>query len=190
MMYDERKLLEGEFMKKTILTLCIGMLIGLMAGSITGTFAAIGDRVEAIVAEYTITVDGVEQILETSPVAINDSTYVPLRTMANMLGKDVIYKADSRTIELNTPVLGVNDGMIFIEPSVEEKKMTIDEIEGKIFSLKLSIKGHQVLASATDNQEMKDSIESPIAGWQEELKMYEAMLAELKAQKAVLEAQP
>lgn len=114
-------------MKKTILTLCIGMFIGLMVGSISGTFAAIGDRVEAIVAEFNIVVDGEVQVLETTPVVINDSTYVPLRAMANMLGKDVTYKSDSRTIELNTPT---EQNKKVVDTSMDH--MTIERLERSI----------------------------------------------------------
>lgn len=31
------------------------------------------------------------------------TTYLPVRVVANMLGKEVVYKIDSKTIELNTP---------------------------------------------------------------------------------------
>lgn len=128
-------------MKKTALTLCIGMIIGMMIGTTSGVFAAIGDVVEATVSEYIITVDGEEQVLDTSPVAINDSTYVPLRAMANMLGKDVTYKADSRTIELSTPlavdeteVIPVVDAVAdidigILDARILDKKQKIESVE-------------------------------------------------------------
>jgi hypothetical protein len=151
--------------------------VGLMAGSISGTFAAIGDRFEAIVAEYIIVVDGEEQVLEVSPVAINDSTYVPLRAMANMLGKDVTYKADSRTIELNTPVLEVEAVPVVEKPAMDILNNKIEDV-----SIKIHVK---IIAIETRK---KSNIDDPlIAKLEQELIVLQQQLSELEAQKAQLE---
>lgn len=112
-----------------------GMLVMAVIGFSTISFAAIGDKVEAIFAEYNIFVDGEEQIIEAIPVVINDSTYVPLRAMANMLGKDVTYKSDSRTIELNTPIVAKN-GKEVKSHVTDFSGQTPEEIASQIRGLK------------------------------------------------------
>lgn len=173
-------------MKKTILTLCIGMFIGLLAGSVSGSFAAIGDRVEAIVAEYNIVVDGEVQVLEASPVAINDSTYVPLRAMANMLGKDVTYKADSRTIELNTP----SDQFTEVE-TVETTSLTIEEqiafIDFQILEIEKYL--NTIISRLQYNETSGDRTQEVLDQSRSNIVKTEAVIADLEAQKAALQAQ-
>lgn len=133
----EENLVKGmSIMRNFFMGLVVGVVI---VGFSTNAFAAIGDKVEAIFAEYNILVDGEAQTLEATPVVINDSTYVPLRAMANMLGKDVTYKADSRTIELNTPMVIASKREV--QPDVIDfSKHEPVLIEGIIRSLEADLK--------------------------------------------------
>src|SRR5690554_5182848 len=85
-------------MKKIILALVIGMMIG----SATVAIAATSDTVQAVFAKFAFVVDGEEKTLEADPLVYQGSTYLPVRVVSNMLGYDVTYKADSRTIELDS----------------------------------------------------------------------------------------
>lgn len=88
---------------KNSIRLSVALCLGITIGSASNAFAAIGDIVEAQFAKFTIIVDGEEQTLEADPLVYQGSTYLPVRVFANMLGRDVVFKQDSRTIELNTP---------------------------------------------------------------------------------------
>jgi len=116
-----------------IVTLCIGLLLG----SATNAFAAINNVVEAQISKFMIIVDGQEQKLEADPLVVNGSAYVPLRVFANMLGKDVIYKADSRTIELNTPMDESKGAKINM---TDFTVYTPDDIFGQITAMKAELR--------------------------------------------------
>ena len=88
-------------MKKLIL----GLVIGMMIGSATVALAAddlLGTEIKAVFAGFNLKINGTEKVLETTPLVYNGTSYLPVRDMANLVGYDVTYKADSRTIELNT----------------------------------------------------------------------------------------
>jgi hypothetical protein len=88
-------------MKKMI----IGIMIGLFLGISTNAFAAIGDTVQAVFASFNYVVNGDSKTIE-SPVLVYEGTsYVRTTDIANMLGFDVTYKSDSRTIAFNKPEL-------------------------------------------------------------------------------------
>lgn len=174
-------------MKKTVIILCVGMMIGWMAGVTSGAYAAVGDKVEAIFSEFNIFIDGEEQTLDAMPLVYNGTSYLPLRTLANLVGKDVTYLADTKTIELNTPstvtdeVYGDAEAteMIFIEPTEEEKRMSLEEIDANIERLQRMIQGNVVVMGSTDDSEQMAIMETQNAQWKAEI-------AELEAQKAVL----
>lgn len=101
-------------MIKNKMRITFALFIGIVIGSAMDAFAAIGEIVEAQFAKFTIIVDGREQMLDADPLVVQGSAYVPLRAFANMVGLDVVYKSDSRTIELNTPTASsveVNNSM-------------------------------------------------------------------------------
>lgn len=94
---------EFPFMKNYF-RISIALCIGILVGSATNAFAAVGDVIEAQFSKFVFKVDGQEKTLESDPLVYQGTTYLPVRVIANLLGKDVVYKADLRTIEINTPV--------------------------------------------------------------------------------------
>lgn len=56
---------------------------------------------KAVAAAFNFKVNGTDKVPSESPVVIDGNSYLPVRSIANMLGYDVTYKADSRTIEFN-----------------------------------------------------------------------------------------
>lgn len=81
----------------------IGLIIGVLLGASTNAFAAIGDSVQAVFASFSYVVNGSAKAVD-SPVLVYEGTsYIRTTDMANMLGYDVTYKSDSRTIEFNKP---------------------------------------------------------------------------------------
>jgi len=83
-------------MKKIIFGLIIGFMLGLSATS----FAAVGDRVEAVFKQFNIVINGEQVTLDTVPLVYNGTSYLPVRELANKLGYNVTYLADSETIQL------------------------------------------------------------------------------------------
>jgi len=84
-------------MKKLI----IGLVIGLMLGMATNAFAAIGDVVSATFAQFSYVVNGETKTLDDPVLVYDGMSYVRSTQIGNMLGYDVTYKSDSRTISFN-----------------------------------------------------------------------------------------
>lgn len=84
---------------KKLKTMIIGIVIGLLIGT-AGTALAAGETVQATFQKFVFKVNGQELHLEADPLVYRGTTYLPVRVVANMLGYDVTYKADSRAIEM------------------------------------------------------------------------------------------
>jgi hypothetical protein len=82
-------------MKKFISGLILGLLIA------TASVVAANSEVIAKFTSFNFVVNGESKQLETQPVVVNGSSYLPVRELSNLLGYDVTYKADTKTIELN-----------------------------------------------------------------------------------------
>lgn len=168
---------EGDEMKNTILGLCIGLMLGLS----TNAFAATGDIIQATFSVFTFKVDGQVKALDADPLVYQGTTYLPVRTIANLVGKDVVYKADSKTIELNTPIESIQptSGGNTVQSNVQ-KDMTIDEINGRIQGLKIAIKGNEMTIYSTDpDPSEKANLLAQIDQWKDEISQLEAKKAQL-----------
>jgi outer membrane biosynthesis protein TonB len=86
-------------MKKAIIYLAIGLMLGLS----TSAFAAVSDTVQAVYAKFNYVVNGVAQPPSVTALVYDGTSYLRTTDLANMLGYDVVYRADSRTIEFNNP---------------------------------------------------------------------------------------
>lgn len=84
-------------MKKFILGLVSGFVI-----AITGTAFANGGQVLANIASFNFVVNGQPKQVNTKPLEVNGTSYLPVRELANLLGYDVTFKADTWTIELTS----------------------------------------------------------------------------------------
>ncbi|SDD26673.1 Copper amine oxidase N-terminal domain-containing protein [Paenibacillus sp. UNCCL117] len=87
-------------MKKVIIALSLGMLIGSAATAV----AATSETVQATIAKFVIKVNGQEKQLTTSPIVVDGNSYLPVREVAGLLGAKVAYDDATRTISLQTPV--------------------------------------------------------------------------------------
>ena len=105
-------------MKRTIFALVIGMLIG----SAATAFAA-SDTVTATIAKLRFVVNGEERDVQTEQLVVYGTTYLPVREVANMLGYDVVYRSDSKTVEFNTANDSTKKG------DRQDMDHTIDEIK-------------------------------------------------------------
>lgn len=103
----------------------VGILIGASLMFSVQSFAAIGDKVEAVFAEFNLVINGQARVMQESPLVVNGTSYIPLRSVSNLLGYDVTYKSDSRTIELSNGSKGVTD-------NVYGKKTVTDSVYGNV----------------------------------------------------------
>jgi hypothetical protein len=94
---------EGGFvMFKRYKGYIIGFIAGIIATVSTGAYATIGDKVEAIFAEFKFQINGKPVQLDQTPVVIDGSSYLPVKSISQALGYTVKYDADTRTIVLNS----------------------------------------------------------------------------------------
>lgn len=90
------KLNKGEMvhMKKLIIGLTVGMLIG----SSTVAMAATSTTVKATIAKYRVLINGVNKPVASNQLLYNGNTYVQLRDAGSIFGYDVSYKASDKSI--------------------------------------------------------------------------------------------
>ena len=110
-------------MKVTLLTM--GMIIGISA-----TAFAISEQIQTVTAqlhpEYSVKVEGKEQILTSAtgdvvhPLLHNGTTYLPVRAIGELMGKDVVWDKETKSIDLTTKLQ---------EEPIEIIAMTVDDIE-------------------------------------------------------------
>lgn len=77
-----------------------GLVIGLMFTS-TVSFAANQD-ISAVLTDFNFIVNGQAKALSTRPIVYNGTSYLPVREISNLLGYDVSYSDETRTITLTT----------------------------------------------------------------------------------------
>lgn len=184
-------------MKKTFLTLALGIVIGLLGSTTAGALAAIGDKVEATITHFVFIVNGEEKQLDVDPLVINGTSYLPVRALSNMLGYDVTYKAPSIEGEIanilldKTPMSLAAETTYLLEQEVEpmptQSDATIEEqiatIDGTIERLREGITAYEgVKANERNSEETKQKFQAAID-------KYESQIAELEAQKTELQAQ-
>lgn len=184
-------------MKRTFLVLCLGIMIGALGSTAAGAIAAIGDKVEATVTQFVFIVNGEEKQVDVDPLIVQGTSYLPVRTVSNMLGYDVTYKAPTEygeiaKILLNKTVesLAAETNYVLeqeVEPvqviDAEAVTEQIKKIDDQIRVLTQGIRSIEIgLGSDRESEETKAKLQSG-------LEEYENKISELEAQKAELEAQ-
>lgn len=121
-------------MKKSIIAFVLGFGLA-TAGSVYA------EDVTATFSKFVFKVNGEEKKLEADPLVYQGSTYLPVRVVSNLLGYDVTYKGDSRTIELNDMEVSRVDSTTetpVTQEMSEEDKETINRSEIQIANLQQS----------------------------------------------------
>lgn len=86
-------------MKKIMIGLVIGLIIGTASTAIASS-----EFVQAKFSKFNMVVNGTEVELESDPLVYQGTTYLPVRYILNLLGYDVTYLAETRTIIAEKPV--------------------------------------------------------------------------------------
>jgi hypothetical protein len=99
-----------------------GLISGIILASSAAAYGA-GQEVMALFTSFRFLVNGEERQLDASPILVNGSSYLPVRAISNMLGFEVAYHSDIRTIELKSKLQE--------EPPAESTSEEVSEIERK-----------------------------------------------------------
>lgn len=91
--------------------LVIGLMVGaLLATSATAFAGPVLKKVSAVLRpDYTIKVDGNKTELKNDPISYNGTTYVPLRELGEMFGRDVGFDSSTSTVTLDQKTEDVGD---------------------------------------------------------------------------------
>jgi len=83
-------------MKKIVIALAAGMLVGSATTALAAT-----DLVQATITKLKVVVNGKEQKLNSSPLVVKGTTYLPVREVAGLLGAGVDFDQKAATIKIN-----------------------------------------------------------------------------------------
>lgn len=83
-------------MKRILIGVLIGMLISVPIYSIANSVSLVGKRIET---EVNVRLNG--KLLETKAIAIEGTSYLPVRSISENLGLDVKYDSEKREVLLN-----------------------------------------------------------------------------------------
>ena len=185
-------------MKKTFLTLCAGILIGLYGSTAAGAIASVSDKVEATITRYIYIVNGEEKTIDVDPIVIQGTSYLPTRAIANLLGYDVTYHAetspnDIAKIEFTKTYESLTEETEYLlSQEAEQVNNSTEEliIEEQITEINQQIENYKkaknsyrfILESEYASEIDKDRARKAQAD-------YDAKITELEARKAELEAQ-
>lgn len=105
----------------------VGFIAGVIATVSTGAYATVGDKVEAIFSEFNFKVNGKAVTLDQTPIVVDGSSYLPVKSLSQALGYNVNYDADTRTINLSnqpsTPVAQVDNQIYYSLSEVGRKQI-------------------------------------------------------------------
>ena len=96
--YDNMDSKELRVLKKLI----IGLVVGILIGTAGMAAAATTQTVQAALAKFTFSVDGQKQTLKNDPLVFKGSTYLPVRELSEMLGYELAFDNTVKTIALQS----------------------------------------------------------------------------------------
>ncbi|REK69348.1 stalk domain-containing protein [Paenibacillus paeoniae] len=118
-------------MKKIIAGFIAGMIFATAGTALAQT--AIEKITASVRTDYSVEVDGKKVTLTNSPLAYNGSSYLPVREVSEMLGKEVDFK--DGVIKLTTPEIKFNikipDGLTpqeYYNKLIAEKEKLVEEL--------------------------------------------------------------
>lgn len=152
------------------------VIIGFVAGVVCATAgtAAASTAIQKITAsvrsDFNVELDGVKVDLKNDPLAYNGSSYLPVKEISELLGKEVNFK--DGVIQITTPVKKITN--------VSEMSLSRVEIEIKMTRNAIDLADWDIKTSAAKGEDTTE-MEAKKAE-------FEQRLAELEARKAELEA--
>ena len=80
--------------------LVIGLTLGMLLGSAATALAATNETVQATFAKFVFKVNGQEKELKTTPLVVDGTSYLPVREISGLLGYELKYDEATREISL------------------------------------------------------------------------------------------
>lgn len=96
-----------------------GALFGAIVASSTVSAATpeIANAVQAVFAEFNLVVDGEEKQIKKDPLIVDGTAYYPIREMSELLGYNLEWQEDTRTIQLTNVTTAVYGYPLYIQGS-------------------------------------------------------------------------
>lgn len=159
-------------MKKTAIALTLGLLIG-SAGT---AMAATSDTVQAVFAKFNFMVNGAEKKLAVDPLVVDGTSYLPVREVAGLLGYQLDYDPESRTIKLDNTTKGVDkvtmitDEWVSLRDLAEKEGLKIStnskslslEKNGTLLTIEYIFSDGQIVGGKTPLREFGLKIENSV----------------------------
>lgn len=108
-------------MKKILLVFAVALAFCLGIGA-----ASVAQKVTAeICPHFTVIVDGEKQTFtdangtEVYPLVYNGTTYLPVRSIGNLMGKNVFWEAATSTITLKSPSYDLGGSLLYEDKNIE-----------------------------------------------------------------------
>jgi len=169
-------------MKKFVLGLLIGFLLAAPAFAFAEQVSMVGKKVQT---EYPVIVDGKE--LEVKAIAIDGTSYAPLRVIGQAVGYDVSFK-DKTVIFTSKSEEGerMETQTSSVPPTTPEYQYTLENIDmaisGKESEINALLMGIGMAESVGQPQEKIDELKAQLTRTQQELEQLRQIKAELEAQ--------
>lgn len=118
-------------MKREIRAFILGIIATVFISTV-GMAEGISKSIDVVMNSINIVVNGNK--LDKETILYNDTTYVPLRAIAEMLGKDVKYDAETQTATIRDSVTVLNEQLKELESDAQKMQSILDKSkEDKIY---------------------------------------------------------
>lgn len=143
-------------MKKMIIGLTIGMLIG----SSTVTLAATSNTVKATLVKYRIMISGKNQTVSTNQLLYNGNTYIQLREAGNLFGYYATFDGPNKTIHFNSKDSNQNKWISLLDFSIATNlQVEPDQEKPDVYKI---LKGNDVILNI-NALDLKENEERAVA---------------------------
>jgi len=129
--------------KKKVLALTISVLILFLAFGATSYAANVQSTLTAQFKALKILLNGSQVTMESQPIIVNGSTYLPLRAFANMFNKNVDWNAslqqisitdrpDNEIASLKAKIIEKDNQILILQAQLEGSEGDIDDLEDQL----------------------------------------------------------
>lgn len=167
---------------KKILAMVIATCLGVIIGMTSSVFASQSELVQATFQKMSLIVNGADKELKSDPLVYKGTTYLPVRSVFEMIGYDVEYDPATKTIKANeSKKEGASTVNETITDDVQKQiKIWEDQIAKDEEIIKnLNLKIEQIQNDT--NPLTKDNKDALISSTKENIKQYQKYIDQAKA---------
>jgi hypothetical protein len=156
----------------------IGFLVGVLCASVAPAYGAVSSLVgKKVSGEYVVKVDG--NIIEGKSIAIDGTTYAPLRIIGDATGYNVTFENKEVIFTKKQEVNTVPNEAVTVDNSIAEIDAKIAGLQNNIRIWSKIVEGFD-RAGSTDAE--AENARNQLKQLQDELKLWEQRKAELEGQ--------